>query len=322
MRVLLTGATGFIGSAVAPSLIQRGHKVRALVRETSRELDNSVEQVVCDLGNLDDLSAKVFTDIDCVIHLAGRAHIMNERASDALGEYRKHNCAFTLNLARLCAQLGVKRFVFLSSIKVNGEMTSNGAAFKPDSAFAASDPYGISKYEAEEGLLELASSSGMEAVIIRPPLVYGPNVKGNLASMIRWVRKGVPLPFGLINNKRSLIALDNLVDFILLCADRKNASNAANQVFLISDEEDVSTSALLRKIAKAYGVKSRLVPVPVSLMRLAAMLVGRKDLADRLLGNLQVDSSKSKDLVGWQPKCTMEEQLQKMAEFDLSEVKS
>ena len=134
--------------------------------------------------------------------------------------------------------------------------------------------------------------------------------------------EGVPLPFGLIDNKRSLIALDNLVDFILLCADRKSSSSAANQVFVLSDEEDVSTSILLRRIAKAYGVKSRLVPVPVSLMRLAAMLLGRTDLADRLFGNLQVDSSKSRDLVGWQPKCTMEEQLQKMAEFDLSEGKS
>ena len=322
MRVLLTGATGFIGAAVAPSLIEKGYKVRALVREKFHKVDNSVEQVICDLGNLNDLSPNVFTDIDCVIHLAGRAHVMNESASDALSVYRRSNCEFTLNLAHLCSKLGVKRFVFLSSIKVNGEMTSVGSSFKPESGFAAIDPYGISKYEAEKGLLELASRSGMEVVIIRPPLVYGPNVKGNLASMISWVRKGVPLPFGLIENKRSLIALDNLVDFILLCADRKSSSSAANQVFVLSDEEDVSTSILLRRIAKAYGVKSRLVPVPVSLMRLAAMLLGRTDLADRLFGNLQVDSSKSRDLVGWQPKCTMEEQLQKMAEFDLSEGKS
>ena len=322
MRVLLTGGTGFIGAAVAPSLIQRGYKVRALVRGKFHKLGNSVEQVICDLGNLNDVSPNVFTDIDCVIHLAGRAHVMNESASDALSVYRRSNCEFTLNLAHLCSKLGVKRFVFLSSIKVNGEMTSVGSSFKPESGFAASDPYGISKYEAEKGLLELASRSGMEVVIIRPPLVYGPNVKGNLASMISWVRKGVPLPFGLIDNKRSLIALDNLVDFILLCADRKSSSSAANQVFVLSDEEDVSTSILLRRIAKAYCVKSRLVPVPVSLMRLAAMLLGRTDLADRLFGNLQVDSSKSRDLVGWQPKCTMEEQLQKMAEFDLSEGKS
>ena len=158
----------------------------------------------------------------------------------------------------------------------------------------------------------------MEVVVIRPPLVYGPNVKGNLASIISWIKKGVPLPLGAIENKRSLIALDNLVDFILLCVDINGSPRAANQVFLISDGEDVSTPILLRRIAKAYGVTSRLFPMPISLMRQVATLLARKNLSDRLFGNLQVDSTKARDLLGWQPVCTMDDQLKKMAEFDQS----
>ena len=318
MQVLLTGATGFIGSAAATSLIEGGHHLRLLVRKKSQRFDDSVEQVICDFSNLNNISAEAFSNIDCVIHLAARTHVMSKNSLTDLIEYRRTNRDLTLNLAELASRHGVKRVIFLSSIKVNGEQTSPGFQFKPDDDFSTDDPYGKSKYEAEKGLLELALRSDMEVVIIRPPLVYGPNVKGNLASMISWVKKGVPLPFGAVENKRSLIALDNLVDFILICADRKRSPRAANQVFVLSDGKDVSTTILLRRISEAYGVRPRLFPVPVSLMRLVATLLARSHLSDRLFGNLQVDSSKARDLIGWQPLCTMEEQLQKMAEFDQS----
>ena len=316
MRILLTGSSGFIGHVVARSLISGGHQLRLLVREKSQNLDDLAEQIICDFENLNNLSSQAFSNIDCVIHLAAQAHVMNKNSLDHLIEYQRSNRDLTLNLANLSSKHGVKRFIFLSSIKVNGEQTLPGFPFKPDDSVFTSDPYGISKCEAEKGLLELTLGTEMEVVIIRPPLVYGPNVKGNLASIISWIKKGIPLPFGAIENKRSLIALDNLVDFILLCVDINGSPRAANQVFLISDGEDVSTSILLRRIAKAYGVKPRLFPMPISLMRQVATLIARKDLSDRLFGNLQVDSSKARDLLGWQPVCTMDEQLQKMAEFD------
>jgi len=181
--------------------------------------------------------------------------------------------------------------------------------FTPDDDFVPSDPYGLSKYEAEQGLLAMAREIGMEVVIIRPPLVYGAHAPGNFGSLVKWVKKGVPLPLGAVRNLRSMVALDNLVDFIALCADRDRSPKAANEVFLISDGVDVSTSDLLRKVAKACGVKSRLLPVSVGLMRLAAKALGKGAVADRLFGNLQVDSSKARDLLGWQPKVTMDEAL-------------
>jgi nucleoside-diphosphate-sugar epimerase len=249
-----------------------------------------------------------------VIHTAARVHIMDDSAADPLTEFRKVNTAGTLNLAQQAADAGVKRFIFISSIKVNGEMTLVDQPFKPNDNYISTDPYGLSKYEAEQGLLAIAEETSMEIVIIRPPLVYGPNVKANFASMIKWINKGVPLPFGAIHNQRSLVALDNLVDFIALCADRAKSPKAANQVFLISDGEDVSTTTLLQKVARAFGKKPRLIPVPVWLMTFSAKLIGKGDMANRLFGSLQVDSSKARDLLGWQPVVTMDEQLAKMGE--------
>jgi nucleoside-diphosphate-sugar epimerase len=214
-----------------------------------------------------------------------------------------------LNLARQAADAGVERFIFISSIKVNGEDTSAGLPFKPDDKNIPADPYGLSKYEAEQGLLALGEETDMEVVIIRPPLIYGPNVKANFASMMAWVNKGVPLPFGAIHNQRSLVALDNLVSFIMLCMSHPKA---ANEVFLIADGEDVSTSDLLRKVAKAFGKQSRLIPVPVELMTFFATLIGKGAMANRLFGSLQVDSSKARELLGWKPVITMDEQLAKM----------
>ena len=308
MKFFLTGATGFVGSRLLGHLVADGISVRALVREPSDILPAEVGQII---GDLDSFSGDL-VGIDVVVHMAARAHMMRDEVVDPLMEYRKINRDSTLALARLAAQAKVERFVFVSSIGVNGNQTVT--PFSESDETYPHDAYSLSKYEAEQGLLSIAHETGLEVVIIRPPLVYGANAPGNFGSLVKWVKKGVPLPLGLVSNLRSMVALDNLVDFILLCADRKRTPKAANQVFLISDGADVSTSELLRKVAKACGVKSRLLPVPVGLMRFAAKVLGKGAVADRLFGNLQLDSSKARDLLGWQPVTTMDEQLQKMFE--------
>jgi len=315
MNILLTGATGFLGSRLATDLLsQSGVTLTLAVRGLTKISAANTIKVQGLSADTDWSSA--LADQNVVIHSAARAHIMKDEVLDPLSEYRRINVDGTLTLAQQASLLGVKRFIFISSIKVNGEGTLLGRPFTPEDSPAPEDSYGISKFEAELGLLKLAAESDMEVVIIRPPLVYGPGVKANFASMISWVKKGIPLPFGSVDNKRSFIALDNLIDFILLCADRARSPKAANQVFLVSDGEDVSTTTLLSKVGRAYGARARLLPVPVSFMRLVAKLLGRSDMADRLLGDLQVDSSKARDLLGWRPVITMDEQLKKMAIFD------
>jgi len=323
--ILLTGATGFVGKALVADLLSKAFEVKALVRQSSSELPLPVKQlVVGDLAELalDDCSVGLrdsFKGVEVVVHIAARVHVMKDDASDPLTECRKINRDATLVLARLAAESSVKRFVFLSSIKVNGEVTKYGHPFTPDDMYVPDDPYGLSKYEAEQGLLALAQETGMEVVIIRPPLVYGPGVKANFASMMKWMAKPVILPFGAIHNQRSLVALDNIVSFISLCANLKKSPQAKNQVFLISDGEDVSTTQLLRKIGRALnyqrpsGMQAWLVPVPVSLMMFFAKVFGKEYVANRLFGSLQVDSSKSRDLLGWKPVVTMDEQFAKMA---------
>ena len=251
-----------------------------------------------------------------VVHLAARAHVMREKLTDqlaSLSAYRRINVQGTANLALQAAQAGVKRFVFISSVKVNGETTLPGQPFTPADTSAPQDAYGLSKHEAEQALWQVARDTGMEVVIIRPPLVYGPGVKGNFARMVQWVRQGVPLPLGAVHNRRSLVALDNLVDFIALCASPERSPQAANQTFLVSDGDDVSTTELLRRVAHAYGVPPRLSPVPMGLMQGAARLLGKAAVADRLLGCLQVDASKAHNLLGWLPPTTMQAQLRQMA---------
>jgi len=313
-KILLTGVTGFVGRALVNEMLRLELTVVAAVRSLSADLPGDVRQhVVGDfLLNTEWLSA--LNDIDVVIHTAARVHIMNDQVTDPLSEFRKVNVAGTLNLARQAAEAGVTRFIFISSIKVNGEMTNEGFPFRPDDNINVTDPYGLSKYEAEQGLLALAKNTSMEVVIIRPPLIYGPGVKANFRSLLKWVNRGLPLPFSLIQNKKSFVALDNLVDFIILCA---NHSKAANEIFLISDGEDVSTAELLRKIAKAFDKKAILLPIPVSLMKVVAKGLGKEDVANRLFGSLQVDSSKARDLLGWEPVVTMDEQLKKMAKAGL-----
>jgi nucleoside-diphosphate-sugar epimerase len=241
---------------------------------------------------------------DKVVHVAARVHIMGDTVSCPLEEYRKVNVHGTLNLARQAAQAGVGRFVFISSIKVNGEKTLPGKPFTPDDSPAPEDPYARSKFEAEQGLHKLAQETGMEVVIIRPPLVYGPGVKGNFAKMIRLVEHGLPVPFGAIHNQRSMVGLDNLVDLIVTCIDHPAA---ANQVFLAGDGEDISTPELLRGIARAMDKPVRLIPVPAWILVPVATLLGKRAVAQRLLGSLQMDISKTRELLGWEPQVSVEE---------------
>jgi len=299
-NVLLTGATGFVGNAVLNALHNRGCFVTAMGRARPKLADSFVS---CNLNNISDYSA-AFKTAEVVVHVAARAHVMKEVNADPLTLYREVNSTATINLARQAAANGIKRFIFVSSVKVNGESTQPGAPFSFDQAPQPQDPYGVSKAEAEAGLRQIATETGMEVVIIRPPLVYGPGVKANFAAMMRLARKNLPLPLGAIHNKRSLVALDNLVDLIITCIDHPKA---ANQTFLVSDDEDVSTTELLQMMTRAAGKKPRLLPVPVSWLQLAGKLIGKQAIVDRLCGNLQVDISYTKETLGWTPPVTVEE---------------
>ncbi|MBG7620160.1 SDR family oxidoreductase [Herbaspirillum sp. AP02] len=312
MRILITGASGFVGQALIRKLAcEGGHHLRAALRRAANlalNYDNLEKLAVEGLTPETDWSAAL-DDMDAVIHCAARVHVMNETAGDPLSEFRRTNVEGTLALARQAQQAGVRRFIFISSIKVNGEETQSGHPFTADDIPAPADPYGISKLEAEQALGELLRHGTMELVVIRPVLIYGPGVKANFLSMIRWLDKGVPLPLGgITNNRRSLVALDNLVDLISVCLAHPNA---ANQVFLASDGEDLSTTAMLRRIAHALGRSPLLPPLPASWLTLAARLVGKPGIAQRLCGSLQVDISKNRDLLGWTPRVTVDDAFQK-----------
>ena len=313
--ILITGATGFIGSAVLDRLTSDLVPFKILTRRKVKHIPEE-NVIYSDLESLEYLNVNLFNGVHSVIHCASIAHNLNIRPRDALAEYRKVNRDATIALARLMAENGAKRFIFLSSVKVNGESTDLTLPFNEISSNNPTDPYGVSKLETELGLLDVARLTGMEVVIVRPPLVYGPGVKGNFALIINWVIKGIPLPFGRVSNKRSFIAIENLVDFIMLCVDRNKSTKAANEIFLISDGEDVSTKVLLHKVAEAYSVSPNLLPVPVFLMRLVAALIGKTSVTNRLFNNLQIDSGKAYNLLGWSPVITMDEQLKKMADYD------
>jgi nucleoside-diphosphate-sugar epimerase len=312
MKVLVTGARGFVGKSLVLDLRKAQWQVVAAVRNSPKEHDEiSVGDIDAETKWLAALQG-----CDTVIHLAARVHIMRDSATDPLAAFRLVNVEGTLNLARQAVQAGVRRFVFLSSIKVNGESTRPGIPFTANDRPAPDDAYAISKYEAEQGLLALASNTGMEVVIIRPPLVYGPGVKANFRSMMNWLAKGVPLPLGAIHNKRSLVSLDNLVSLIMTCLTEPRA---ANQVFLVSDGEDLSTTELLRRLAAALGQPARLIPVSAKVLDWGARLFGKGDVARRLCGNLQVDISKTRELLGWEPPITVEEGLRRVADDFLHE---
>lgn len=309
MRVLLTGASGFVGGALLPALGSRGMAVRPVFRSAAQAAATADAVMVPGLDADTDWAAAL-QGIDVVIHAAARAHIMRDEALDPLMEYRLVNVQGTLNLARQAARAGVRRLVFISSVKVNGESSLPGKAFAADDPPAPEDAYGTSKAEAEAELWRAARATGMELTIIRPVLVYGPGVKGNFLSMLRWVQRGVPLPLGAVTgNRRSLVALDNLVDLICTCIEHPGA---ANQVFLASDGEDLSTADLLMRIGTALGRPARLLPVPVALLRLGARMLGRQAVAQRLLGSLQVDITKNQDLLGWRPPLSVEQGLARL----------
>jgi UDP-glucose 4-epimerase len=241
--------------------------------------------------------------VDALVHCAARVHVMKESAADPLTEFRRVNVAGTLNLASQAAKAGVRRFVFISSIKVNGENTLPGKPYGADDVPAPIEPYATSKREAEEGLRQLVRETSMDVVVIRSVLVYGPGVKGNFLSMLRWLEKGIPLPLGMVHNRRSMVALDNLVDLIVACL---NHPAAANQTFLVSDGEDMSTTEVLRRTAAAMSRPARLIPVPALVLRITAHLLGHPELALRLCGSLQVDITKTREVLGWTPKVSVD----------------
>jgi len=315
MRLLITGATGFVGNAV----LARGRSdpaglVRAATRRRGSDFPNNVESVlVGDLAPETDWRSAV-TGIDAIVHAAARVHVMRDGTADPLNEFRRVNVAGTLNLARQAVAAGVHRFVFISSIKVNGEETPPNQPYTADDIPAPVDFYGISKHEAELGLIQLAERTGLEVVVIRPPLVYGPGVKGNFLALMRWLHRGIPLPFGAIQNQRSLMARDNLVDLIMTCLRHPAA---ANQVFLASDGDDMSTPALLRRVAAALDSPIHLIPVPASILRAGACVLGKADWAQRLCCSLQADIGKTKKLLGWAPPVRVDDGLRQTARYFL-----
>lgn len=310
--ILVTGANGFVGSALCSRLATMANfATRAALRGTGHAPVAGVQAVT--VADLDATTpwGPALAGVDLVVHAAARVHVMKEDAADSLAEFRRVNVDGTLNLARQAAAAGVRRFIFISSIKVNGEASRPGVPLRADDVPAPKDAYGLSKYEAEQGLRQLAASTAMEVVIIRPVLVYGPGVKANFQSMMRWVQLGVPLPFGAVDNRRSLVSLANLVDLVVTCLDHPAA---ANQTFLASDGDDVSLARLLGALGRALGRPARLLPVPSGVLRGAALLLGRRDLAQRLLGSLQVDIEKNRRLLGWRPPHTLEQGLNMTAQ--------
>ncbi|MCK2150064.1 SDR family oxidoreductase [Marinobacter alexandrii] len=307
--LLVTGVTGFLGSTLVRELAQKKYEIVGVSRRPVEGPFSRLEKV----ASLSDLTAQNLSGVDTVIHCAARAHIMKDEVANPLAEYRQVNVECSIRLARQAAKAGVRRFIFISSIKVNGEQTQLGKPFTADDAPAPEDAYGISKMEAEQGLQALADETSMELVVIRPPLVYGPGVKGNFANMAKLVDKGLPLPLGAIHNKRSLVALDNLVDLIIRCIDHPAG---ANQVFLAGDGQDVSTTELLSSVGQAMSKPARLIPVPAGMLMFGASLLGKRAVAQRLLGSLQVDISKARNLLGWEPPLSVDEGLRRCFESE------
>ena len=306
-RTLITGANGFVGPRLCEEARRLGWMVRGAVR-TPFQFGRGIEQAA--VGSIDGGTdwTGALRQIDVVIHLAARVHVLHNDSLDPLAEFLKVNLLGTENLANQAARAGVKRLVYVSSIKVNGEVTLQGAKFTEDGPAVPQDPYGVSKWQAEQALHQIAKSTGLEVVIIRPPLVYGPGVKANFAALMRAVQGGWPLALGSVQNRRSLVALDNLVDLILTCVSH---SSAANQTFLVSDGHDLSTTELVRGLARAANMPARLMPVPVWALRAGATLLGMEGEVQRLCGSLQVDISKAERVLGWRPPVSVEEALRR-----------
>lgn len=303
MKIMLTGANGFIGKALVKALLQGGNELTTVVRSVKGIVNSSALTVqLVDSFEKSVLNTLDFSDVGCIVHLAARAHVLSDNSSDPLSAFRKVNTEATLELASLAAAAGVKRFIFLSSIGVNG--ISSAVPFRFDDRPAPVEDYALSKMEAEIGLRHITAETGIEVVNIRPPLVYGADAPGNFGSLLKLVQKNLPLPLGAIVNKRSLVALDNLVDLIVTCITHPNA---ANQTFLVSDDKDISTTELLKLLIIAAGHKPRLLPVPVNWLQFAAKLTGKQAVISRLCGDLQLDISHTKATLGWVPPLSVEE---------------
>ncbi len=317
LRILLSGATGFVGRSLLPVLVNKGFDVTVAVRNLSKWNSSAGagghgSLRALEIGDIDGAVNwyPALQDVDVVIHLANRAHIMKDDSRDPVSEYFRINYEGTKALAEQSESCGVKRFVFLSTIKVNGEMTAAGEAFDEKDIVVPADPYSQSKYKAEQVLRAIAKTGQMDVVIIRPPLVYGPGVKANFQVMMKWLSAGIPLPFGSINNARSLISVDNLVDFIVTCIDHQSAGN---ETFVVSDDEDLSTTELLRRMGEALSRPARLFAVPDKLLKIMFHIVGRSGLYCRLCQSLQLDSAKAKSLLGWMPPVSVDDALRRTA---------
>jgi nucleoside-diphosphate-sugar epimerase len=307
MKILVTGATGFIGTQLSETLAKSGHQVRDTARSIAPNRSITRELITCDLesaNNLDHLT----TGCDAIVHLAGRAHVMSDNPATSESLYLSANVDVTRRLAQSAARTGVKRMILMSSVKVNGESTTIGSPFTSQDTPNPQDPYGRSKAQAEQALWDVTSMSELEGVVIRPPLVYGPGVRANFASLIGIINQGIPLPLSSIRNKRSFVSVDNLIDCI---ATALQSSNAAGQTFLVSDGNDLSTPELIRSIATSLHKSPMLIPIPTALLRLAATIAGKRGAYDRLCGSLTVDIALTKQKLSWTPPFTVQDSLQR-----------
>ena len=320
MRTLVTGPSGFVGTGLLQRLLKEpSFQVVAASRTPFIASDARVEGIVVgELGTGTDWRVALH-GVDVVVHLAARVHVMRDTSADPLAEFRRINVEATLRLARQAVEAGVRRFVYISSIKVNGELTPAGRPFRADDHPAPADPYGFSKHEAETALRQLATDSALQLVVVRPTLVYGPGVRANFRSMMGLLRRGLPLPLGAIDNRRSLVGIDNLCDLIATCTQHPAA---AGQTFLASDGEDVSTTELLRRLGAALGRPARLLPVPASLLRAALAALGKRDIGRRLCSSLQVDIAATRAVLGWSPPVPLDEGLRRAAQAFLAETGS
>ena len=307
MTVLVTGGTGFVGAQLVRVLASDPScSVRVLARRPAADLPGRAIATVADLAGPDSTWAGSLDGANAVVHLAARVHVMRDRARDPIDEFRRINVDGTMALASQAARAGVRRFVFVSSVKVHGE----AGCFRETDRLAPTDPYGVSKLEAELELRDLQARTGMEIVVVRPPLVYGPGVRANFRSLVKAVQRGIPLPFGAAQNRRSLVSRQNLVDFLRTCLIHPRA---ANETYLVSDGLDLSTADMIRQIAQGLGRPPRLVPVPPWVLHVGARLVGRRDVMQRLLGSLQVDITKARTQLAWSPPQRPEDGLREAA---------
>lgn len=316
-KVLITGSTGFVGAVLCNRLAAEGYNVRAAVRTlpvTATGL-GGVDTVA--IGRIDGATdwSEALRNVDAVVHLAARVHVMHETGSDLLAEFRRTNLEGTERLARQAAETGVRRLIFISSIKVNGE-TSGERPLTAEDAPAVQDPYALSKWEAEQALLKLSKKTALETVIVRPPLVYGPHVKGNFLRLLRLIDSGFLLPLGALNNRRSLVGVDNLCDLLQVCIEHPAA---ANRIFLVSDGEDLSTRELLLRLADAMNRPLRLLPVPRALLRLAGIVAGKSAEVKRLCDMLQVDITQTEQTLHWRPPFSVADGLQSTVDWYLSQ---